>query len=255
VAGIPFRAALLLPSIVTLLALAVCAPAPAQASAVQSQSPAPPSASFVSPPDEPPSAPALGLSRNVAVRPPAESELTINGLFSYGNYRPLGSAENCKLYYGAIEYDRHSWGRFLGARMDYVAELLPVLILIQPTKLDIYGDTLSRSRSIVPGVGFSPIGFRLLWFDHKAVRPFVIGKLGAVAFSQKAFSQKATYENFSMQGGFGLQIKMTQRTDLRLGLFNFFHISNAFITPVDPGLDVMSSTFGVTYHLGGKPAQ
>jgi hypothetical protein len=47
-----------------------------------------------------------------------------------------------------------------------------------------------------------------------------------------------------------MQVRMNERLDLRLGLFTDFHFSNAFIVPVNPGLDVMSSTLGVSYHLG-----
>ena len=40
---------------------------------------------------------------------------------------------------------------------------------------------------------------------------------------------------------------------LRLGLFSDFHFSNAFIVPSNPGLDVMSSSLGLTYHLKPRP--
>ena len=46
------------------------------------------------------------------------------------------------------------------------------------------------------------------------------------------------------------QVRLSQRVDMKLGLFGDFHFSNALITPVDPGLDVMNASFGVSYHLG-----
>jgi hypothetical protein len=33
-------------------------------------------------------------------------------------------------------------------------------------------------------------------------------------------------------------------------LFGDLHFSDGFIVPVNPGLDVMNATFGVTRHLG-----
>jgi hypothetical protein len=42
---------------------------------------------------------------------------------------------------------------------------------------------------------------------------------------------------------------MTERLDLRLGLFGDFHFSDAFIVPVNPGLDVMNATVGVSYRF------
>jgi len=47
--------------------------------------------------------------------------------------------------------------------------------------------------------------------------------------------------------------RLNQRFDLRLGLFNDMHFSNAFMVPVNPGLDVMNANLALTYHLGRPP--
>jgi hypothetical protein len=47
----------------------------------------------------------------------------------------------------------------------------------------------------------------------------------------------------------GIQTRLTERLDLRLGLFSDFHFSDAFIVPVNPGLDVMNANLGVSYHF------
>jgi hypothetical protein len=179
-----------------------------------------------------------------------ESEIVVEGLASYGHYRIFASGTGCHLYTAGLEYDRHSWGRFLGARLDYVAEVLPLILLDTATTSNIWGNPTTTSRTIVPGVGVSPIGFRMLWLDRKAWKPYLIAKGGMLSFTQKELSNKSTYENFSLQSGVGLQVRMNERIDLRLGLFSDFHFSNAFIAPVDPGLDVMSANVGVSYHLG-----
>jgi hypothetical protein len=121
-----------------------------------------------------------------------------------------------------------------------------------PTQMDIWGDTTSQDRKIVPGVDIAPIGFRWLWRDGKAIKPYLMAKGGFLVFSQKAPSSKATYENFSLQSEGGLQVKINERFDLRLGLFGDFHFSDGFIVPVNPGLDVMNATMGLTYHLKGN---
>jgi hypothetical protein len=54
----------------------------------------------------------------------------------------------------------------------------------------------------------------------------------------------------TLQSAMGLQVRMSPRYDLRLGLFGDFHFSNGFITPVNPGLDVMNAQIGLTYHVG-----
>jgi len=108
---------------------------------------------------------------------------------------------------------------------------------------------MSYSRQIVPGIGFSPIGFRLLWRDGRAWKPYLLAKGGLLVFDKKVISTQATYENFSLQSALGMQVRMTQRLDLRLGLFSDFHFSDGFIVPVNPGLDVMNANWGISYHL------
>jgi hypothetical protein len=181
---------------------------------------------------------------------PVESELIVEGLASYGHYKIFASGSGCKLYTGGVEYDRHSWGYFLRARVDYVAEVLPLVLLDAPVTQDIWGTPTSPDRHIVPGIGFSPIGFRLLWRDHKAIKPYLTAKGGMLIFPQKVLSQEATYESFSLQSAMGVQTRLTQRFDLRLGLFSDFHFSDAFIVPVNPGLDVMNANLGLSYHFG-----
>ena len=185
-----------------------------------------------------------------AGRQPVESEIIVEGLASYGHYRMFASGEDYHLYTAGVEYDRHSWGRFLGSQMDYTAAILPLVLLNTATQTDIWGTPTTSNRETVPGLGIYPIGFRMLWRDKKAWKPYAVAKGGMIGFTQKVISQKATYENFSLQYGIGMQVRMNERLDLRLGLFSDFHFSNGFITPVNPGLDVMSSTLGVSYHLG-----
>ena len=190
-----------------------------------------------------------------AVKEPVESEIIVEGLASYGHYRIFASGSGAHLYTAGVEYDRHSWGRFLGARLDYTAEILPLVLLNTATASDIWGTPTTTNREIVPGLDISPIGFRLMWFDKKKWKPYMIAKGGVIGFTQKVLSQRSTYESFSLQSGVGLQVKMNQRMDLRLGIFSDFHFSNAFIVPVDPGLDVMSANLGVSYHLGQTRAR
>ncbi len=182
-------------------------------------------------------------------RQPVESELIVEGLASYGHYKIFASGSDCKLYTAGVEYDRHSWGKFLRARVDYVAEFLPVVLLDAPLTQDIWGTPTSPDRHIVPGIGFSPIGFRILWRDHKAIMPYLEAKGGVLGFPQKVLSQEATYVDFSLQSATGLKVKMNERWDMRLGLFSDFHFSDGFFVPVNPGLDVMNANLGLVYHF------
>jgi len=195
----------------------------------------------------------LVRAQQTPVKPRHESEITVEGLVSYGNYKIFASGENCKIYDVGIEYDRHIWGHLLGSRVDYVGEVLPIVLLNQPTVMDLWGLTLSSTRKTVPGVEIAPMGIRWLWRDGKTIKPYLMAKGGVVVFTQKALANDGAYENFTLLSSGGVQVRLNDRYDLRLGLFGDFHFSDGFVVPANPGLDVMNATFGLTYHLGGNP--
>jgi hypothetical protein len=184
-------------------------------------------------------------------REPVEQELAFETANSFGHFHVFAYSWWSKLNVGGIEYDRHSWGRFLGARRDYVAEVLPVNILRMPSKTDVFGDNHSPYKTTVPGIGIAPIGMRLLWRDGKAWRPYYTIKGGMVGYTQKALSQYASYEDFSLQQSIGMLIRMNDRWDLRAG-FEDFHFSNGFLVPSNPGIDEMMYQGALVYHLTGR---
>jgi hypothetical protein len=180
------------------------------------------------------------------------ADLVFEGMVSYGNYRVFGGAENVKLYTAGIELDRGLWPRVLRARVDGVMELLPVVLLSQPKKTDIWGDTLSRERKLVPGAGVTPLGFRMLWRDGTRVMPYFETKGSVLGFTQKALSSQATYENWSFHLTDGVIVQLRGRYALRVGLLSDLHFSNAFVVRSNPAVDLMNVDFGLVYHLGGR---
>lgn len=201
--------------------------------------------------------PRLGTPGVISSRPeggyqkePVESELILESTNSFGHYHVFAYTWWSYLNVAGIEYDRHSWGKFIGARMDYVAEILPVAILRQPSVTDVFGDPLSgTARTTIAGLGISPIGMRLMWRDGKNWKPYYIIKAGMMAFTQKALSSYASYEDFTLQQSIGMQFRLNDRLDFRAGLSDF-HFSNAFIVPNNPGIDEMAYSGGLSYHLG-----
>jgi hypothetical protein len=180
------------------------------------------------------------------------SELIFETSSSHGHFHIFAYTWWSYLNIVGLEYDRHSWGRFVGARMDYVAEILPVVILRQPSKTDVFGDPLTNEREPNPGLGISPIGLRMIWRDGKYWKPYYLIKAGMVGFAHKSLSGYASYENFTLQQSIGLQFRLSQRWDLRCGLSDI-HFSNAFVVPNNPGIDEMAYSAGVSYHLRSGP--
>lgn len=180
---------------------------------------------------------------------PVESEIVFEGMNSLGHFHLFANSWWSYLSTAGIEYDRHSWGRLIGADVDYSAEFLPVMILRQPSKTDIWGNRLARTFTSFPGVGILPIGMRLIWNDEGRVKPYYVIKAGVTVYSHKAFSQDASYENLALDQSLGVQFRLSGRTDFRTG-FGVFHQSNGFVVPSNPGLDEMNWNVGVSYHLG-----
>ena len=179
---------------------------------------------------------------------PVQSELFLESLNSFGHYHVFAYTWWSDLHVAGVEYDRHSWGSFLGARADYVAEILPVALLRQPAKTDVFGDPLSTTRTTIAGLGISPIGLRLLWRDGRNMEPYYTIKGGMIGFTHKALSEQGSYENFTLQQSVGIQCRLDDRLDFRAGLSDF-HFSNGFLVPNNPGIDEMSWNAGLGFHL------
>ena len=185
--------------------------------------------------------------------PPVESEIIFEGLRSVGHFKIFANSWWSYLTTAGVEYDRHSWGRFIGADVDYSAEFLPVLILRQPSKTDIWGNRQATTFENVPGIGILPIGMRLIWRDGSRFKPYYVIKAGMTIYAKKAFSQDASYENLALDQSLGVQLHLRGRTDFRTG-FGVFHQSNGFVVPSNPGLDEMNWNVGVSYRLGQHPS-
>lgn len=178
-----------------------------------------------------------------------QSELVFENANSFGHYHIFAYTWWSYLHVAGVEYDRHSWGKFIGAQMDYVAEILPVAILKQPSKTDAFGDPLSTKDKTIAGLGVSPAGLLMMWRADKSWKPYYLIKGGMIAFTQKALSNYASYEDFTLQQSIGVQFRLNHRWDLRTGLSDF-HFSNAFMVPNNPGIDEMMYMGALCYHLG-----
>ena len=187
------------------------------------------------------------------VKKPVESDLAVEGGGSFGNWRIFAYAEDRQLDTFGFEYDRHSWGGFLTARVDYVAELLPVVLLNEPAKYKNDSTALTTARQIKYGADASPIGVRLLWRRNKAFKPYLISKGGVAYFKDRILSPQDTHMQFSAEFGGGFEQRITPRLGFRAGI-NEFHFSNGDIAP-NPGIDFMYVCGQLSYRLGKLPRQ
>lgn len=188
-------------------------------------------------------------------------ELFFEGYVATDTFKFGAGEVSSSIDYGGVEYDRHSsdthctlMGRvwktlpdLLHARVSYVFEALPLVLIRQPVVTDIYGDALTPARKLNPGIEIAPLGFRWQWRDRKAIRPYWVVKLGESVFLEKALAIDASYENFMINSAAGIQARINHKADLRLG-YAFQHVSNAY-SNADPGLDTLGISFGIVYHF------
>lgn len=186
-------------------------------------------------------------------RRPVESELIYEDIGSFGHFHIFAKSWWSNLHLAGVEYDRNSWGKFIGARVDYAADILPVAILTQPSKTDEWGTPLTADREHVAGLEISPIGLRMMWRDGERIKPYFLMKGGIIGFTKKALTEHASYEDFTVQWSLGAQFKLTDRWDFRAG-FLFIHFSNACVVPINPGLDSLTYNAGLSYHLSKQKA-
>ena len=81
-----------------------------------------------------------------------------------------------------------------------------------------------------------------------------MGPAEVIAFPKKILSPASSYANFNFQGDFGLQIRMTDRMELRVEPVVYFHVSNGYFAASNPGFDQLGAKFGISYHLGNGMA-
>jgi hypothetical protein len=179
---------------------------------------------------------------------PPEVDVIAEDENSFGHWHIFAYTWWSYFHVAGVEYDRNSWGKFLGARMDYVGEFLPVVILEQPTNSDPWGDQLGTTHTTNPGMAITPVGIRFLWRDGTRLQPYFIMKGGMIGFTKKALSPYASYENFTLQQMVGVQIRLTDKWEMRAGVSDF-HFSNGFIVPNDPGIDEMMWGGGLVYRM------
>ena len=136
---------------------------------------------------------------------------------------------NLGVRYGWVLTDAHGPG-FLRGRFEYAVDAIPALVVFQP------------GRNAF-GVGIDPWIMKWNFESHRRFAPYIeIG--GGVLFSTREIPAGANKFNFIPSGAIGVHLlrgKYLWSIDLR-----YFHISDAQITPFNPGTD----TFGIRIGWG-----
>lgn len=162
---------------------------------------------------------------------------------SFANPTLIGTATNRRFVNLGLRY-----GFIFGIKDDiaieYTVDVIPAAILIQPPGAQLVAETgnpryAGQGRSAVYGAGISPIGFKFNFARRRKYQPF-FATAGGFVYSPTPIPipvPEATRFNFTFDFGGGVQVFTAGGKALTVG-YKFDHISNAFRTDVNPGVDM-----------------
>ena len=130
----------------------------------------------------------------------------------------------------------HMWearlGSFIRGHPAFAIEIVPLTTFVQSDKTTY------------------AVGFNLVYEHHFLVagRVLPVWKLGAgFLYSNIKLPGGETRENFSLLTAFGVDIMVTDSSALFLG-YRFHHVSNANIGDVNPGINLHTMMFGLSFY-------
>lgn len=145
----------------------------------------------------------------------------------------IGTTSDRRFLMAGFGYSYRCWV-WPSVSISYTGEVLPAAILFEPGQ---YLPQFSAAHAAY-GFGIAPLGFTFDFGRSHQVFPFIETDEGIIASSEPIPINVpgATGLNFLIDLGAGIRIKIAERHAISLG-YKFLHISNAFTSPVNPGVD------------------
>ncbi len=155
--------------------------------------------------------------------------------FSPSSPTIIGTETGRRFALGGFSYSFRCWA-WNSVSISYTGEIMPAAVLIQPGGRAVYGFAVT------------PLGFTMDFARRRTVHPFAEVNVGIIASTEPIPERQpdATGLNFLVDFGGGVRWKMGRRNALSAG-YRFLHISNAFTTNFNPGVD--NNVFYVGYSL------
>jgi hypothetical protein len=155
--------------------------------------------------------------------------------FSPASSTIIGIETDRRFALAGFSYSFRCWA-WNSVSISYTGEMMPAAILIQPGGHAVYGFAIT------------PLGFTMDVGRRRKVHPFGEVNVGIIASTEPIPERQpdATGLNFVVELGSGVRWKTGRRSALSAG-YKFLHISNAFTTNFNPGMD--NNVFYVGYSL------
>jgi lipid A 3-O-deacylase PagL len=167
---------------------------------------------------------------------------------SVGALHIYGYADNTQLEFAGIQYVRNSFRRIGPVRLDYMAEVIPVIRLHEPANYNQFAQPIGKQQTTIYGSDYVPTGGRLFLFPSWRVSPFFTGASGVAYFHAPILSPQGTKLNFSAEFGSGLEATLSSHLGLRAG-YSVFHLSNGNTGVHNPALDTNFVYASLVYRM------
>jgi len=152
----------------------------------------------------------------------------------------------------AVRYARTLWENH-SFSFQYTIDVLPLELMLQPKFTSVVSTTppittfVPGHREYVYGGGINPIGLKFNFLRSRRLQPFIASTAGFVASVKRipVDVPGGTLFNFTFDFQAGFQYYNSSHTSAWMLGYKLHHISNAYRTNVNPGVD--SNVFFVGY--------
>lgn len=177
---------------------------------------------------------------------PPKNEFGIWGGYSINNPHTIGITGDRPFGELAVRYARTLWSNHTFALI-YTADIFPVEIMVQPkiSNFEVSGNPprstfTATDRHAVYAGGINPVSLKLNFRRAHRLQPFWATSEGFIASVEPIPFDvpNATQFNFDFDMQVGFQIFNDSRSRAWTAGYKFQHISNAYRTSVNPGVDM-----------------
>jgi hypothetical protein len=188
----------------------------------------------------------LSVAPAARCQDPGKNEFGIWGGYSINNPHTIGITGDRPFGELGLRYARTLYANHTFALI-YTADILPAEILVQPkiSNFVVSGNPphatfTATDRHAVYGGGINPIGLKINFLRARRFQPFWATSEGFVASVEPIPLNvpNATLFNFSFDLQVGFQVFNASRSRAWMLGYKFQHISNAYRTSVNPGVDL-----------------
>jgi hypothetical protein len=184
-----------------------------------------------------------------------DNELSVWGGYSFDSPHVFGVTSDRRLGLAAFRYARkwHTWDK---VSLEYKVDVFPLVLVDQPKIVTAVvpgppPETIyfNSGREAVYAGGINPIGLKLNFLPQRRFQPFVESSIGFVMAARPIPFDVPGEDQFNFTFDFGAGFERFNSSRSRSWKFGYRyqHISNAYRSSINPGMDGNVIFFGYSF--------